>query len=365
MNKGRVVVAMSGGVDSSVAAHLLVEQGYDLVGLFMRTGAHVEADATCATGPNKIRGCCSAIDAADAQRVADRLNVPFYALNFAREFERIKDYFADEYFRGRTPNPCVVCNTWLKFGKLWDYAQSIGADFIATGHYARAVRCGDRHTRLERAADATKDQTYFLFGLQKDLLNRVLFPLGDLQKSDVRALADRHDLGVQHKPESQEICFVPSGNYQDFLREHRPNIRGAAGAVVDETGRVVASHAGIDGFTIGQRKGLGVALGEPRYVLSLDAMENRVVIGPRELLLRDRLTAERVNWLTPKPAEPVRATVKIRYLHAGVAATVTPTEQDSAEVRFDEPQSAITPGQAAVFYVGRQVIGGGWIADAP
>lgn len=367
MTKKRIVVAMSGGVDSSVAAHLLVEQGYDVVGLFMRTGATVEDHAaeTCSTGPSKIRGCCSAIDAADAQRVADRLNVPFYALNFSEDFNRIKDYFADEYLRGRTPNPCVVCNTWLKFGKLWDYAKAIDADGIATGHYARVERGADGEPQLRKAADANKDQSYFLFGLDRTILERVRFPLGDMQKSEVRAIADRHDLGVQHKPESQEICFVPTGNYQEFLHKHRPDAAEPPGQVVDEKGKVVAEHAGISGFTIGQRKGLGIALGEPRYVLSLDAEQHRVVIGPKELLLRKSLTAEKVNWLlaTP-PSSAQRCTVKIRYLHQGAAATIAPDGQDCATITFDEPQSAITPGQAVVFYSDDRVLGGGWIADA-
>lgn len=360
MSAKRVVLAMSGGVDSSVAAHLLVEAGYDVVGLFMRTGVHASEEDQ---PQRKTRGCCSAIDAADAQRVADRLDIPFYALNFQEDFGRIKDYFADEYARGRTPNPCVVCNTWLKFGKLWDYAEAINADYIATGHYAQVVlgSTDEKEVELHRGADPSKDQSYFLFGIRQDLLRRLLFPIGAMQKSDVREIASRMDLGVHTKPDSQEICFVPTGNYQDFLREHRPEALGVPGRMVDTEGQEVGTHKGLGAYTIGQRKGLG-AFGSPRFVVDLDPTENLVVIGVREQLQESALHAERVNWLTPQiPTAPVRCQAKIRYLHPGTAATVTPLEGGRARVELDEPQSAITPGQAVVFYDQSRVLGGGWI----
>lgn len=367
MSRGRVVLAMSGGVDSSVSAHLLVEAGHEVIGLFMRTGAHEEpahGSEACATGtsPRKVRGCCSAIDAGDAQRVADRLNLPFYALNFEQDFGRIKDYFAEEYSRGRTPNPCVVCNTWLKFGKLWDYANAIGADYIATGHYAKIVR-GEKGAELHRGDDPAKDQSYFLFGLRADLLPRILFPIGGMVKGEVRALAERLGMGLERKPDSQEICFVPTGDYQDFLRQYRPAAIGEPGPIVDSTGKRLGTHQGLGRYTIGQRKGLGIALGEPRYVVALEPEDNRVVIGTTELLQRDSLAAERTNWLIDPPTAPLRCEVKIRYLHRPAPATVEVGDTGRAQIRFDEPQSAITPGQAVVFYRDSQVLGGGWIVD--
>lgn len=369
-SRRRVVLAMSGGVDSSVSAHLLVEQGYEVVGLFMRTGA-TEGQASCESvaaaeavlgGTKKARGCCSAEDASDARRIADRLNIPFYALNFSEEFGRIQDYFVDEYLHGRTPNPCVVCNTWLKFGKLWEYAEAVGAESIATGHYARIERGASGAAGLHAAIDSTKDQSYFLFGIRGDLLGRILFPIGALPKSEVRRRAVEMGLGVANKPDSQEICFVPSGHYQDFIRRRHPEVKDEAGEIVDESGKVLASHGGISNFTIGQRKGLGVAVGEARYVVAIRPEARQVVIGPRELLSRSTLDAERVHWLAAEPpVGPVRCDVKIRYLHRASSATVHPTGEGRVHVEFDQPQTAITPGQAAVFYRETQVLGGGWI----
>jgi tRNA-specific 2-thiouridylase len=359
---------MSGGVDSSVSACLLRDEGYEVIGLFMRTGAQPEpSPATCSPPSAKTRGCCSAIDADDAQRVAARLGFPFYALNFAEEFGRIKDYFVDEYLQGRTPNPCVVCNTWLKFGKLWEYAAAVEADYIATGHYAQ-VRRGAGGTELHRACDPTKDQSYFLFGIRPEILDRVLFPIGHLPKSEVRATAEREGLGVSQKPDSQEICFVPTGNYMDFVNKHAPHRSDRSdrsGSVVDGEGRVYAQHGGIEHFTIGQRKGLGVAVGEPRFVVDIKPATREVVIGPRELLARDSLEAERVNWLVPTPpTSPVEAEVKIRYLHTPARARVTPIENSGhVRVEFETPQQSVTPGQAVVFYKGTRVLGGGWIAS--
>jgi tRNA-uridine 2-sulfurtransferase len=356
---GRVVLAMSGGVDSSVAAHLLREQGYDVVGLFMRTGAHGAEDGRA---DNK-KGCCSAVDAGDARRVADRLDVPFYALNFEKDFGRVIDYFTDEYLAGRTPNPCVVCNSWLKFGRLWDYGKQLEADYIATGHYARVVRDGD-DCQLHRAADPDKDQSYVLYGLRREILPRLLFPIGGYRKEQVRALARRAGLGVADKPDSVEICFVPDGDHAALIRERRPQ-KATAGSVVDTSGKVLAGHDGIERFTVGQRKGLGFAAGERRYVLRIVPGDNEVVVGGKDELLAAGLVASRVNWLTPAPpAGPLACAAKIRYRHTAAAATVAALPDGGARVAFAEPQSAVTPGQAVVFYDGPRVLGGGWIERA-
>jgi tRNA-specific 2-thiouridylase len=352
----RVVLAMSGGVDSSVAAYLLKRQGYDVIGLFMRTGAH---------GPDTGRtdrkqGCCSAVDAGDARRVADRLDIPFYALDFEAEFDGVIDYFADEYLAGRTPNPCVVCNSRLKFGRLWAYGRQLEADYIATGHYARAVRRGDE-AELHRAADPEKDQSYVLFGLRRSVLPRVLFPVGGYRKEQVRALAREAGLAVADKPDSVEICFVPDGNHAALIRRRRPE-HSTAGRIVDTAGHVLGEHDGIERFTVGQRKGLGVAGPGRRYVLRIVPGDNEVVLGEREELLSDSLTATDVNWLLESPpAGPLACRAKIRYRHAPAAATVTALPGGGARVDFAEPQSAVTPGQAVVFYDGECVLGGGWI----
>ena len=354
----RVVLAMSGGVDSSAAAYLLKRQGYEVIGLFMRTGAHTPDDGL----PAHKQGCCSALDAGDARRVADRLDIPFYALDFERDFGRIIDYFADEYLAGRTPNPCVVCNNWLKFGKLWSYGRQLQADFIATGHYAQVVRC-DGAVELHRAADPDKDQSYVLYGIRREVLPHLLFPIGGYRKEEVRALAREAGLGVADKPDSVEICFVPGGDHAAVIRERRP---GAAkpGSVVDTAGRVLGEHDGIERFTVGQRRGLGIAGAERRYVLRIVPSDNQVVLGGREELLAPALLASRVHWLTDPPAGPLPCQAKIRYRHAPAPATVTALPGDGARVDFTEPQSAITPGQAVVFYDGPRVLGGGWIEKA-
>jgi tRNA-specific 2-thiouridylase len=355
----RVVLAMSGGVDSSVAAYLLKQQGYEVIGLFMRTGVHGSADDQ----PARKKGCCSAIDAGDARCVADRLDIPFYALDFEREFSRIMDYFADEYLSGRTPNPCVVCNNWLKFGKLWSYGKQLEADFIATGHYGRLVRAG-AETQLHRATDADKDQSYVLAGLRRSLLPRLLFPIGTLRKEEVRDIARTAGLGVSDKPDSVEICFVPNNDHADFIRRHRPAL-ATSGNIVDTMGKVLAQHDGIEKFTIGQRKGLGFGSGARRYVLQIVPDSNTVVVGDREDLLATGLIASRVNWLIEPPsAEPLSCQVKIRYRHPAAPAQVTAGENGEAHVTFAEPQSAVTPGQAVVFYDGDRVLGGGWIERA-
>lgn len=354
----RVVLAMSGGVDSSVAAYLLKQQGYEVIGLFMRTGVHAEADNT----PDRKKGCCSALDAGDARRVADRLDIPFYALDFERDFGRIMDYFVDEYVAGRTPNPCVVCNTWLKFGKLWAYGKQMGADFVATGHYARITH-RDGRPELHRAADPAKDQSYVLFGLRRSLLPHLLFPIGGECKHAVRALARELGLPVADKPDSVEICFVPDNDHAGFIRRRRPDLE-TAGHFVDRAGNVLAEHDGYEQFTIGQRKGLGYAAGSRRYVLDVIPESRTVVLGDRDDLLARGLVASRVNWLIDPLADPLRCEAKIRYRHTAAPATISPLRDAGARVIFDEPQSAITPGQAVVFYDGDRVLGGGWIERA-
>jgi tRNA-specific 2-thiouridylase len=357
---GRVVLAMSGGVDSSVAAYLLQKQGYEVIGLFMRTGTHgADSDHV----PAHKKGCCSAADAGDARRVADRLDIPFYALDFEQDFERIIDYFADEYLAGRTPNPCVVCNNWLKFGKLWSYGQELEADYIATGHYARVIVRDGCH-ELHRCLDHQKDQSYVLYGLRRDILPHLLFPVGEYCKEQVRALAREAGLSVSDKPDSVEICFVPDGDHGSLIRQRRPEL-ASAGAIVDTAGRVLAKHDGIENFTVGQRKGLGFAAGERRYVLRIVPETHEVVVGQRDQLLSSGLVASDVNWLLDDtPETPFPCSAKIRYRHSAAPAMVTAVPPAGARVEFTEPQSAITPGQAVVLYDDDRVLGGGWIEAA-
>jgi tRNA-specific 2-thiouridylase len=371
---------MSGGVDSSVAAHLLRAAGHDVIGLFMRHGEPLQA--ACATNAEistaegaanadvlpilpaaaHKQGCCSASDAADARRVADRLDIPFYALNFEEEFGRIIDYFVNEYTAGRTPNPCVMCNNWLKFGKLREYADGAGAEFIATGHYARLEQPAARGEPpvLRRGLDGAKDQSYVLFGIDRDVLPRVLFPVGGHRKEAIREIARQLGLRVADKPDSQEICFVPQNDHAEFVRRRR----GAAdlsGEIVTTQGEVVGRHKGIEGFTIGQRKGLGVALGEPRYVVRLERDTRRVVIGRQEELACDALSARQMNWLVDPPERPFECRVQLRYRSAAVAATVEPLPGGRLRVELHEPRLGVAPGQAAVCYDDERVLGGGWI----
>ncbi len=356
---GRVVLAMSGGVDSSVSAYLLKQQGYEVIGLFMRTGVH---------GPepeveSRKKGCCSAIDASDGRRVADKLDIPFYALDFEKDFGRIMDYFADEYLAGRTPNPCVMCNNWLKFGKLWSYGKQLQADYIATGHYARIIeRNGDYE--LHRGADQSKDQSYVLGGLRRALLPKLLFPVGGYTKDKIREIAREANLGLADKPDSVEICFVPDNDHANFIGKHRPD-KSTDGNIVDQEGNVLAEHSGIEKFTIGQRKGLGFGSAGRRYVLKIVPSSNDVVIGEREELFASGLVASQVNWLIDPPTDaPLSCEAKIRYRHDPVRSEVLASEMGGARVRFDEPQSAVSPGQAVVFYDGDRVLGGGWIETA-
>lgn len=357
MNNKKAVVAMSGGVDSSVAAYLLKEQGYDVVGLFMRMG-NLYGDNT-AQKP-RLRSCCSLEDAHDAERVAESLDIPFYVLNFKEAFEGLVDYFCAEYARGRTPNPCIICNQSLKFGKLLRFAGDIGADHLATGHYARLAKAKDRYI-LKTGSDRQKDQSYVLFSLSQGQLARALFPLGEWTKEQVRRKASELSLRTEAKPDSQEVCFVPDNGYGELIQERTGNnIR--AGLIKDTRGRVLGSHSGIQFFTIGQRRGLGIAMGEPYYVIDIDPVEGTVIVGrDQETLVAEFLVAD-LNWVSiEKPMGKVKADVKIRYNHRAAPAAIYPTEDDMVRVVFDEPQRAVTPGQAAVFYDGDIVLGGGWI----
>lgn len=363
----RVVLAMSGGVDSSASAVLLKQQGYEVIGLFMRTGVS-EGLSTEVTHNRNGRhshkqGCCSALDAGDARRVADRLDLPFYALNFEAEFGKIIDYFVDEYKRGRTPNPCVVCNTWLKFGQLWTFAQKLGAEFIATGHYARILQ-GKQGPELHTGLDSDKDQSYVLHGIKRDVLPHLLFPVGEYSKSEIRKLARQAGLGnVAEKPDSVEICFVPGGDHTEVVRRRRPEV-AMPGLIIEKDGTVLGQHDGIDRFTIGQRKGLGIAAGRRRFVLEILPESQTVVVGDPDDLLANGLVASEVNWLIDVPSEPLDCRAKIRYRHIGVPAKVIATANGGAIVRFNQPQPAVTPGQAVTFYAGTQVLGGGWIERA-
>ncbi len=356
MSGAKVLVAMSGGVDSSVAAHLVQESGDAPLGVFMRSGVHVREDESGAPR------CCSAEDALDARQVARRLGVPFYALNFAADFERLIDRFSAEYGAGRTPNPCVLCNRDLKFGRLFEYADLLGASHVATGHYARIVRDEEGRARLARGADRAKDQSYVLFPLAPAALERVRLPLGEMTKAEVREVAAQLGLPVHEKAESQDICFV-EGTVGELVRARRPDLV-RPGPILDLEGRELGRHEGIVHFTIGQRRGLGVAVGAPRYVVEIRPETAAVVIGPAEACRAAGLAAEEVVWHAPAPTEGVRAEVQVRYRHTAAPATVLAVGPDGAEVRFDVAQHAVTPGQAAVFYEGDRVLGGGWIARA-
>ncbi|MBI4566844.1 MAG: tRNA 2-thiouridine(34) synthase MnmA [Planctomycetes bacterium] len=350
----RVVVAMSGGVDSSVAAALLAEAGHEVIGLFMSLGGAAE-------GGRSERSCCSAADARDAARVAQALGIPFYSLDFGAEFRGIVDYFADEYERGRTPNPCVVCNRDLKFGRLLEFAARVGASHVATGHYARTARDGaSGSTRLLRGADRVKDQSYYLFALDAPRLERALFPVGGMTKAEVRRHAARRELATQDKPESMDVCFVPD-DYRALLRRLRPG--GARpGRFVNRAGETLGRHEGVREFTIGQRRGLGVALGERAYVVGIRPETAEVVLGSAEELERREISVNGVRFCSgAPPADEFRADVQIRYHHLAAPARVTLGPTGAAQVLFDVPQRAVAPGQAAVFYRGDEVLGGGWI----
>jgi len=385
----KVLLAMSGGVDSSVAAVLLRQQGYEVVGCFMRLGSPGETldelvmpahDDAPACDPKRIKighqGCCSVSDAADARQVATELEIPFYVVNFKKEFGRIMDYFADEYAQGRTPNPCVRCNDWLKFGKLHDYAQQIDADFVASGHYARIERDGDSDVALHRGVDSAKDQSYVLFGMPRAQLARTLLPIGGLAKPEVRRIAQAHNLPVFNKPDSQEICFVPDNDYAGFVERRRPELKSqGAGVIQDTDGQPIGTHNGQHRFTIGQRRGVGMALGYPIFVVGKNAAANTITVGSKTDLQSTQCIVAEANWLAAMPpaGQNLPCMVQYRYNSGPVAATVSSLDDAPAgehspsgrrgrfAITFAEPQSAVTPGQAAVVYQGERVLGGGWI----
>jgi tRNA-specific 2-thiouridylase len=372
----RVVVAMSGGVDSSVAAALLVEAGHDCVGVFMRHaqpalppaaaaggGLPIVEPGPTATGRAGHQGCCSAADALDARRVADRLGIPLFALDLADDFGRIIGAFAAEYGRGRTPNPCVRCNSWLKFGRLFDYADAIGAEHVATGHYARLLEPAGGRPRLARGLDAARDQSYVLFDVRPERLRRMLLPVGGLSKAAVRERAATLGLATADKPDSQEICFVAPGEHARLVGHLLGGSR--AGEIVAGDGRVLGRHDGIEHFTVGQRHGLKVAVGTPLYVIRIEPDTCRVVVGPRAEVPEDRLVAADANWLEGPPDGPVECLVQCRAQRRAAPAIVTPLAGGRFSARFiggpDRSPGPISPGQPAVCYDGDRLLGGGWI----
>ena len=350
----RIVAAMSGGVDSSVAAALLVEQGCDVIGLSMQLYDQ--------RGQQTFGSCCTLDDLQDARRVAHAIGIPHYIMNFERQFQdTVISNFVQEYASGRTPLPCAHCNSDLKFSTLLDRARSLGAERVATGHYARVEPTADGQWLLKRSADPDKDQSYFLFPLTQEQLARAVFPVGALRKPEVRAQAKRLGLSVADKADSQEICFVPNGDYASFVARARPTVE-RGGAIVDEDGRVVGAHGGVHRFTVGQRKGLGVSAATPLYVLKLEAESGTVTVGPRLSLERRTLTASGVNWIGSRaPSTWLPVSAQIRHRHRPAPGRLRALADDRAELEFDDSQSAVTPGQAVVFYDGDVVVGGGWI----
>ena len=368
----KIAVAMSGGVDSSAAAAILKEQGHGLVGFTMqlwnqRRGINVDEN-----GEPLPSRCCSLDDVYDARRVAEELGFPFYVLNLEKEFERdVVQPFVNSYLDGETPIPCVACNSRLKFASLDKLALSLGCEKVATGHYARVdFDEATKRYRLLRGRDSQKDQSYFLWELTQDQLSRALFPLGELSKSDARQAARDNDLAVAEKKESQEICFVPDGDYAGFIEryleaEAQTNRLPPTGEIVTSSGTVLGAHGGIHRYTIGQRRGIGISQSRPLYVLGINSEKNQVIVGDDDELLSNGFKAAGVNWIAfDDGTEDVRAEVRVRYRHTAAPATISPISEGRVSITFDEPQRAITPGQATVFYRGEEVLGGGWIVKA-
>ena len=350
--KKRVVVAMSGGVDSSVTAALLLEQGYEVIGMTMQlksSGTLGSPDSRSEGDP--VRG---------AGRIAELLGIPLHVVDFSADFQdQIIAPFCREYYSGRTPNPCVICNKRLKFGSLLDRALALEADYLATGHYVKLFEEDGRYL-VAKGADPLKDQSYFLFALSQRQLQHSLFPLGTMTKDRVRELALSFNLPVAEKPESQDICFIPDGEYIRFLEQHFENGR-CGGEIVHVSGKVIGAHKGVHRYTIGQRKGLGIGWTEPLYVVGIDAQAKKVIVGEKQHLSRRELVAAGCNWNIPEPQGEIQASCRIRYRHRETPALIVPLEDSRVQVVFDDPQDGITPGQAAVFYRGDRVIGGGWI----
>ncbi|SHI43493.1 tRNA (5-methylaminomethyl-2-thiouridylate)-methyltransferase [Malonomonas rubra DSM 5091] len=349
MNRKPVVVAMSGGVDSSVTAALLQEQGHEVIGVTMQLWDQSSGVS-----------CCSADNVRDARRVAEQLDIPFHVVHFEDEFQsQVIKTFCDEYFIGRTPNPCVVCNQILKFDLLLRKARELGAEKMATGHYANIVEKDGRYL-LQKGVDRHKDQSYFLFALTQEQLSCSLFPLGSMSKDDVRSHAERFDLQVAQKAESQDICFIPDGDYVNFLEEQRGHGQ-LDGDIVHVSGKVLGKHKGIYRYTVGQRKGLGIGWTAPLFVVGINAENKQVIVGEREHLSRKELEIDGCNWSIEEPQETFKTYCRIRYRHHEVPATVQPLTNRQARIVFEDAQKGITPGQAAVFYADDLVLGGGWI----
>lgn len=360
MTQKRVIVAMSGGVDSSVAAALLIEQGFEVIGVTMQIWPEASEEIEQREG-----GCCSVSAVRDAQRVCDRLDIPYYVLNFREIFDReVIDRFCREYALGRTPNPCIACNRYVKFEALMQKTRELGGDYLATGHYSRvkhADPAGPERHLLYRAAELTKDQSYALYNLTQEQLGRLLLPLGGLTKAEVREIAVSYGLPTAAKAESQEICFVVEGDYRAFLRERAPGTT-TPGPIVDRGGNRLGTHQGLANYTVGQRGGLGLAVGHPLYVVRLDVETNTLVVGPDEEVFSAGLEASDPNWIAlAELIGEVRAEVKIRYGAAPVPASVTPGPRGSVQIRFNQPQRAVSPGQAVVLYHGDLVLGGATI----
>jgi tRNA-uridine 2-sulfurtransferase len=354
----RIAVAMSGGVDSSVAAALLVEQGHEVIGLSMQLYDQRVGDIA-------FGSCCSLDDLHDARRVAHRLGMPHYLVNFQSHFHaQVVTNFIDEYVAGRTPIPCTRCNSEVKFATLLERVRGLDAEGLATGHYVRVSVDPAGRRELRRGVDTGKDQSYFLFSLTQAQLAHAVFPVGDMTKADVRAFAAARGLAVADKPDSHEICFVPDHDHASFIDRQTGTGAPPHGTVVDQSGQVLGHHDGIHHYTVGQRKGLRLSAGVPLYVVRIDADRDEVVVGPRHALEQTACAVTEVNWIAgAPPAAPLRADVQIRHRHPAAPATVVPREGAGADILFDAPQSAITPGQAAVFYTGDVVLGGGWITD--
>jgi len=365
----KIAVAMSGGVDSSAAAAILKEQGHELVGFTMQLWNQRRGISVDENGEPLPSRCCSLDDVYDARRVAEELGFPFYVLNLEREFERdVVQPFVTSYLNGETPIPCVACNSRLKFASLDRLASSLGCENVATGHYARVeFNLETNRYQLLRGRDPQKDQSYFLWELTQDQLSRSMFPLGEMSKPQARDAARRNELAIAEKSESQEICFVPDGDYAGFIDrylevEAQQDRLPGAGKIVNTLGEVVGTHTGIHHYTVGQRRGIGIAAAQPLYVTGIDSARNRIIVGEQDELLSDEFTAAGVNWIAfDNPNDPVRAEVRVRYRHTAAPATVTSIPDGRAQVKFDEPQRAIAPGQATVFYRGDEVLGGGWI----